>query len=352
MSTSHVYNNSSTKARRRELRKRPTDAERRIWTIPRSRHMNGLKFIRQYSVGPYFLDFFCPQRRLAIEVDGGQHAEDGQRTHDEGRTSYLKNYDIRVLRFWNNEVLANPEGVAARISEVLDNPSPPLPPLRSDVSVGLRTVASEVRGGEGELAAGHNPSQPPLTLRGGVRHGFTLFELLIVVAIFVVMSGMLLSNFRRSRLSDVTRIAAFRFASDVARMQSLALSGAAELDRAVAYGVHVDAANPRRYILFGDLVRCAPNAEGEEVCAANGTYDAGASPAEALADGIVPLASGVRIDRTTPIASATDVTFRPPRGTVAITPDAVEVRVTFMHEATGDARSVTINRISGRVDNE
>lgn len=177
-------------------------------------------------------------------------------------------------------------------------------------------------------------------------------ELLIVIGIFVVMSSVLLANFRRSRLGDTTRAATLRFASDVQRMQSLALSGSAEDDGAVAYGVHVDTIDPRRYILFGDRVRCATNAEGREVCAANGTYDAAGSPAEALADGVVSLASGVRIERLEPNAGALDVVFRPPRGVVTITPDTTEVRVTLAHEGTGDTRSVTINRISGRVDEE
>ncbi|MDO8599364.1 MAG: type II secretion system protein, partial [bacterium] len=119
------------------------------------------------------------------------------------------------------------------------------------------------------------------------RRAFTLFELIVVVGIFIVMSGMLLANFRRSRVNDVVRIAALRFASDVQRMQSNALSGATESSGAVAYGVHVDKANPRRYIMFGDRVRCAPDAQGEEVCAANGIYDAGVTPAEELSGGTV-----------------------------------------------------------------
>lgn len=184
------------------------------------------------------------------------------------------------------------------------------------------------------------------------RRGFSLLELIVVIGIFIVMSGMLLANFRRSRFGDVTRIAALRFASDVQRMQSNALSGASEDGGAAAYGVHVDTANSRRYILFGDRVRCGPDANGKEVCASNGTYDAGANPAEELVNGVVPLANGVRIDRMTPDADVIDVLFRPPRGTVAVTPDAVEVRIVFAHDAVSETRSVTINRISGRVDTE
>ncbi len=351
MSTPHVYNKSSTKARRRELRKCSTEAERKLWTILRSRHINGLKFIRQYSVGPYFLDFFCPQRRLAIEVDGGQHAEDDQRTHDEGRTAHLKVHDIRVLRFWNNEVLANPEGVAAKISEVLGNPPQPhVPPLK------VRGGEGELRG-EGELPSDRNPSQPPLTLRGGARRGFTLFELIIVIAIFLLISGMLLVNFRRSRQGDIVRIAALRLMTDVQRMQTIALAGGAEDRLAVAYGVHVNTAEPGRYVLFGDRIRCVEGAQGAEVCTANGQYDAGVNPAEELGDGVVTLPVNVRIAdvrRVTPDAAvpAVDVLFQPPRGTVTIAPDATEVRVVLRHADYDDTRTVTMNRISGRVDVE
>ena len=71
----YLYNDPSTKLDRRRLRKNATDAERKLWSILQSRRMAGLKFFRQYSVGSYILDFYCPERRLAIEVDGGQHAD-------------------------------------------------------------------------------------------------------------------------------------------------------------------------------------------------------------------------------------------------------------------------------------
>ena len=71
----YLYNDPSTELDRRRLRKNATDAERKLWSILRSKRMAGLKFFRQYSVGSYILDFYCPERRLAIEVDGGQHAD-------------------------------------------------------------------------------------------------------------------------------------------------------------------------------------------------------------------------------------------------------------------------------------
>ena len=113
----YTYNDPTTKLNRRRLRKDATDAERKLWSILRSRQMAGLKFFRQYSAGPYTLDFYCPQRRLAVEVDGGHHGDAGARQHDDARGIYLNELGIRVIRFWNNDVLQNIEGVAERITE-------------------------------------------------------------------------------------------------------------------------------------------------------------------------------------------------------------------------------------------
>jgi very-short-patch-repair endonuclease len=119
----YVYNDPSTKLERRHFRKNPTDAERRLWSILRSRQISGLKFLRQYGVGPYILDFYCPERRLAIEVDGGQHADICGQQHDAHRDRYLKDLKIRVIRFWNNDVLQNIEGVGQKIKEDIDRSS-------------------------------------------------------------------------------------------------------------------------------------------------------------------------------------------------------------------------------------
>jgi len=113
----HVYNDPTTKSKRRCLRKDATDAERKLWSILRNRQMAGLKFFRQYSVGAYILDFYCSERRLAIEVDGGQHAGLYGRRHDAQRDSYLRELNIRVIRFWNNDVLQNIESVWKMIKE-------------------------------------------------------------------------------------------------------------------------------------------------------------------------------------------------------------------------------------------
>lgn len=115
-----LYNDPSAKERRRELRKNPTDAERKVWSILKGGQL-GVRFFRQYSVGSYVLDFYCPARRLAVEVDGGQHGEEMHRQHDSARTAYLAQQDIRVLRFWNDEALRNIEGVWQKIKETIDS---------------------------------------------------------------------------------------------------------------------------------------------------------------------------------------------------------------------------------------
>lgn len=117
----YLYNNTQLKPRRRELRKNQTDAERILWRYLRNRSLEQLKFYRQYGVGPYTLDFYCPQIRLAIEIDGGQHAEDQNIVYDNTRTKFLEKENIKVLRFWNNEVLKQKEAVAEKIRQFVIN---------------------------------------------------------------------------------------------------------------------------------------------------------------------------------------------------------------------------------------
>jgi very-short-patch-repair endonuclease len=112
----YLYNNQDFKEKRRILRKSQTDAERKLWQILRSRQVSGLKFFRQYSIGDYILDFYCPAIRLAIEVDGSQHIDN---KYDDRRTKYLQSKNIFVLRFWNNDVLNNLDGVYRKIVSVV-----------------------------------------------------------------------------------------------------------------------------------------------------------------------------------------------------------------------------------------
>src|SRR5580658_7965401 len=92
----------------RRLRKTSTRAEQKLWRYLRSRSLGGFKFVRQEPVGPYVADFVCREKRLVIEVDGGQHATSRR---DSVRDHWLAEQRYRVLRFWNNDVLKNIEGV-------------------------------------------------------------------------------------------------------------------------------------------------------------------------------------------------------------------------------------------------
>jgi formamidopyrimidine-DNA glycosylase len=107
-------------ARARELREATTDAEKKLWRRIRSRQLLGMKFRRQHPIGDYIVDFYCDEARLAIELDGGQHASSSD--YDSARTEGLKRLGIRVLRFWNNDVLGNLDGVLQRVSDQLRRP--------------------------------------------------------------------------------------------------------------------------------------------------------------------------------------------------------------------------------------
>ena|SRR3989344_1511593 len=112
-----IYNLTYLINKRRALRRGQTDAERKLWSRLRKRQLRGLRFRRQFSVGLYILDFYCPEKRLAIEVDGGHHLD--QKMYDDQRTQYLVSLNIRVLRFWNSEVLMNIDSVLERIEQEL-----------------------------------------------------------------------------------------------------------------------------------------------------------------------------------------------------------------------------------------
>ncbi len=96
-----------------KLRRDTTDAERLLWTHIRSRRLAGLKFRRQHPIGRYVVDFCCEAENLVIELDGGQHADDVDR--EEHRTQYLEKFGYCVVRYWNNEVLSNIDGVLTDI---------------------------------------------------------------------------------------------------------------------------------------------------------------------------------------------------------------------------------------------
>jgi len=114
----------------RQLRAAQTDAEARLWSRLRAHQLLGLKFRRQQPVGPYVVDFFCAEKKLIVELDGGQHQE--QAEYDASRDAWLRAQGYTVLRYWNNELLRHLDSVLediGRYAGVLESPSPqPLPP--------------------------------------------------------------------------------------------------------------------------------------------------------------------------------------------------------------------------------
>ncbi|MGB0087328.1 MAG: DUF559 domain-containing protein [Rhodomicrobiaceae bacterium] len=105
---------ASAKNNARRLRKDMTEAERKLWSILRKRKLTGLKFRRQVPIGPYVADFLSFESRLIVEADGGQHAEAWK---DAERDAWLAAQGFRILRFWNSDVLNNPDGVLAQLAE-------------------------------------------------------------------------------------------------------------------------------------------------------------------------------------------------------------------------------------------
>lgn len=114
----------------RALRGSMTDAEQLLWYCLRRKQLEGFRFRRQHPFEMFVLDFYCCETKLAIELDGGQHNEPEGMARDNARTEFLAKHDIYVLRFWNNEVFINLEGVLQKIYDVMmeragTNPSPP-----------------------------------------------------------------------------------------------------------------------------------------------------------------------------------------------------------------------------------
>ncbi len=149
----------------REHRKEPTPAEDQLWMALRDGRLGGMNFRRQHPVGPFILDFYCPKKKLCIEVDGAVH--DGQRELDEARTEALGTLKIRVIRFRNEEVLHELPSVLQRITEVLEAGQVAVLPLspRQFAGGGGRGVGDAVcrvesRDG-GRSARYRTVSQPP-----------------------------------------------------------------------------------------------------------------------------------------------------------------------------------------------
>ncbi|QHO75883.1 hypothetical protein ACH79_28010 [Bradyrhizobium sp. CCBAU 051011] len=109
-----------------------TDAETKLWRALRRAQLNGLSFRKQHPIGPFIVDFYCAPLRLAVEVDGGQHAELTKES-DDRRTHWLAEKGVTVVRYWNNDVLLNLEGVLSdllahteRLAQAATTPTPTL----------------------------------------------------------------------------------------------------------------------------------------------------------------------------------------------------------------------------------
>jgi very-short-patch-repair endonuclease len=137
-----------------------TDAERKLWWHLRQLPMEGSHFRRQATIGPYFVDFACHEKKLVVEVDGSQHGEPDRSAKDSQRTAFLNANGYRVVRFWNNEVLKETRSVMEAIYAALyepasqqEPPTPdPSPPCKSAGGGESRLTASDTQG-EGQSAA-------------------------------------------------------------------------------------------------------------------------------------------------------------------------------------------------------
>ena len=103
----------------RGLRRKETGAERRLWRLLRDRRFSGFKFRRQFPIGPYYLDFYCPESGLAVELDGGVHGEPEKKAKDKERDDFLRANGIVVLRFWNHQLGTQLEVVRSEIWRAL-----------------------------------------------------------------------------------------------------------------------------------------------------------------------------------------------------------------------------------------
>jgi very-short-patch-repair endonuclease len=116
-SNKKIFNKKDIKPRRKKLRNKSTYAEVFFWQQVKSRQLEGKKFRRQTSVGNYIVDFYCPEERLIVELDGEVHFDEEAIKYDKKRTEYLKSVGLTVIRFENQDVLKNTEYVLSKIKE-------------------------------------------------------------------------------------------------------------------------------------------------------------------------------------------------------------------------------------------
>jgi very-short-patch-repair endonuclease len=115
-----VADDNLRRDRARDLRRAQTDAEKKLWDRLKSGRLHGVKFRRQFPIGPFFADFCAAKELLVVELDGSQHMK--MMARDEQRTKYLESLGYRVVRFWDNEALASTDEVIEKISGLLKDP--------------------------------------------------------------------------------------------------------------------------------------------------------------------------------------------------------------------------------------
>jgi very-short-patch-repair endonuclease len=115
----HLDAAASVYSHAKELRRSQTEAEQKLWALLRNRQVKGKKFRRQHAIANYVVDFYCHECKLAIELDGLHHKTTEAKEYDNARTKLLSEYGIIVLRFWNAEVMNEPERVLQQISSCL-----------------------------------------------------------------------------------------------------------------------------------------------------------------------------------------------------------------------------------------
>lgn len=109
MPDDRLHNRKALKERRRRLRKQATPAERALWHMLRKRRLEGRRFRRQHSIGPYIVDFYCPTEKLAVELEGAVHDDPARTDYDDRRAAFLEKQGIRVVRFENEQVFDQPD---------------------------------------------------------------------------------------------------------------------------------------------------------------------------------------------------------------------------------------------------
>jgi very-short-patch-repair endonuclease len=122
MKKDQVNNFPQLMENRRQLRNNPTSAEAELWKELRGSQLQGRKFRRQHSVGPYILDFYCPAEHLAVEVDGAEHYTAEGAANDAERTAFLETHQIQVIRFENEEVLRDLDMILEKIRQCFSSP--------------------------------------------------------------------------------------------------------------------------------------------------------------------------------------------------------------------------------------